>query len=136
MRGFFGSFNQLFISVGIILVKALGFENFLDYTDISLIAAGTITLFGILLLFVKEIWLCKKGRDLEGNHTLHFLRGPRANVPEEIRGIQSPLTDTGSFMDQVKALRKRSIYNISSSYPHSGPDGLSTVYHLLFDTHF
>ena len=112
MRGFFGSFNQLFISVGIIVVKALGFENFLDYVDISLIATGTITLFAILLLFVKETppWLYKKGRDLEGNHTLHFLRGPRANVTEEICGIQSTLTDAGSFRDQVKALRKRSIY--------------------------
>jgi MFS family permease len=61
---------------------------------------------------VKETppWLYKKGKDLEGNQTLNFLRGPRADVPEEIRGIQSTLTDTGSFVDQLKAFRKRSVY--------------------------
>ena len=112
MRGLFGSFNQLFISVGIILAKALGLRNHLHYTDISLIAIGILVLFAILLLFVKETppWLYKKGKDLEGNQTLNFLRGPRADVAEEIRGIQSTLTDTGSFMDQLKAFRKRSVY--------------------------
>jgi hypothetical protein len=61
---------------------------------------------------VKETppWLYKKGKDLEGNRTLNFLRGPRADVAEEIRGIQSTLTDTGSFVDQLKAFRKRSVY--------------------------
>ena len=112
VRGLFGSCNQLFITVGIYLAYGLGFQNLLHYTYISLIAAGILALFAILLLFVKETppWLYKKGKDLEGNQTLNFLRGPRADVPEEIRGIQSTLTDTGSFVDQLKAFRKRSVY--------------------------
>ena len=116
MRGLFGNCNQLFITIGIFLVEVLGFspKNFLNYTDVSLIAAAIVTIFGFLLLFVKETppWLYKKGKDLEGNRTLNFLRGPKADIPKEIRGIQSTIADTESFtiVDQLKALRRRSVY--------------------------
>ena len=116
VRGLFGNCNQLFITIGIFMAEALGFrpQTFLRYTDVSLIAAAVITLFAILLLFVKETpsWLYKKGKDLEGTRTLNFLRGPKANIPKEIRGIKSVLVDTRDFtiMDQLKAFKQRPVF--------------------------
>ena len=115
LRGLFGNCNQLFITIGIFVVEGLGSkpDTFLKYTDVSLIASGIITLFAILLLFVVETpwWLYRRGKDLEGNRTLNFLRGPRADVPKEIRGIKSVLHDINfTIIDQLKAFRKRPIY--------------------------
>ena len=117
LRGFFGNCNQLFITIGIFAVEALGFkpDSFLTYTDVSLIAAGIITLFATLLLFVVETpsWLYKKGNDLQGNRTLNFLRGPRADIPKEIRGIRSIIVDTERYtiLDQLKAFKDRQVYH-------------------------
>ena len=116
MRGLFGNCNQLFITVGIFTVEALGFKpsSFLKFTDVALIAAGVLTLFAFLLLFVVETpsWLYKKGMDLEGNRTLNFLRGPNANIPREIRGIRSMVDNAQSFtiVDQLKAFKNRWVY--------------------------
>ena len=116
LRGVFGNCNQLFITIGIFLVEALGYnpEKFLTYTDVSLIAAAIVTIFAFLLLFVPETpsWLYKKGKDLEGNLTLNFLRGSRANVPNEINGIKSVLENSANFtiLDQLKSFRHRPIY--------------------------
>jgi facilitated trehalose transporter len=116
LRGLFGNCNQLFITVGIFTVEALGFKpsSFLKYTDVALIAAGVLTLFAFLLLFVVETpsWLYKKGMDLEGNRTLNFLRGPNANIPREIRGIRSIVDNAQSFtiVDQLKAFKNRWVY--------------------------
>jgi sugar porter (SP) family MFS transporter len=114
LRGLFGNCNQLFITIGIFLVEALGFKPkaFLTYTDVGLIAAATVTLFATLLLCVVETppWLYKKGKDLDGNRTLNLLRGPKANVPREIRGIKSIIADTNfTVLDQLKAFRRRAV---------------------------
>ena len=116
LRGLFGNCNQLFITVGIFAVEALGFKpsSFLKYTDVALIAAGILTLFAFLLLFVVESpsWLYNKGMDLEGNRTLNFLRGPNANILKEIRGIRSVVENVKSFtiIDQLKAFKNRWVY--------------------------
>lgn len=116
-RGRFGNCNQLFITIGIFLVETLGFKpkSFLKYTEVGLIAAGFITIFAFLLLFVRETpsWLYKKGKDLEGNRTLNFLRGPKANIPKEIRGIKSVLADTRdhTILEQLKALKYHAAFH-------------------------
>ena len=116
LRGLFGNCNQLFITVGIFTVEALGFKpsTFLTFQYVALVAAAIVTLFGFLLLFVVETpsWLYKKGRDLEGNRTLNFLRGPTANIQLEIRGIRSIVEDTRDItvLDQLKAFKNRPVY--------------------------
>ena len=98
-------------------METLGFKpkSFLKYTDVGLIAAGFVTLFAFLLLFVKETpsWLYKEGNDLEGNRTLNFLRGPKANIPKEIRGIKSVLADARdhTILEQLKALKNRAAFH-------------------------
>lgn len=55
----------------------------------------------------------KKGKDLEGNRTLNFLRGPKANVPKEIRGIKSVLADARDYtiLEQLKGLKERAAFH-------------------------
>ena len=116
LRGIFSNCNQLFITIGVFLVEVLGFKpsTFLKFTDVALVTGSIVTLYAILLLFVVETpsWLYKKRRDLEGNRTLNFLRGPKANIPKEIRGIRSGIEDTESFtiLDQLKAFRKQAVF--------------------------
>lgn len=116
LRGLFGNWNQLFITIGVFTVEALGFKpkSFLNYKDVSLVAAAIITLFAFLVLFIVETpsWLYKKRRDMEGNRTLNYLRGPKANIQREIRGIRSVIEDTEQFtvFDQLKSFKNRYIY--------------------------
>lgn len=116
LRGLFGNCNQLFITVGIFSVESLGFKpsSFLKYSEVALIAAGITTIFALLLLFVVETpsWLYKKGKDLEGNRTLNFLRGPKADIQREIRGIRSTIENVESItiLDQLKAFKNRPVY--------------------------
>ena len=80
----------------------------------ALIAAALVAIFAISLLFIKETprWLYKKNKDLQGNLTLNFLRGPKADVPKEIRGIKNAINDTAGFTlwDQLKALKHRAVF--------------------------
>ena len=115
LRGLFSNCNQLFITIGIFSVEALGFkpDTFLKFTDVSLIAASIVTLYAVLLLFVVESppWLYKKGRDLEGNRTLNFLRGPKADIPKEIHGIRSSVEKSNfTVVDQLKAFKQRAVF--------------------------
>ena len=115
LKGLFGNCNQFFITTGIFAVEAFGLypDRFLKYTEVALIAASVVVLFEVALLIIPETprWYYKHGKDLDGNRVLNFLRGPKADVPKEIRGIQEAIKNTGGFsvLDQLQTFRHRSV---------------------------
>lgn len=112
----FGNCNQLFITIGIFVVEALGShpKQFLTYTNVALIAAAIVVTFEAALLAIPETprWYYKHGKELEGNRVLVFLRGSKADVPKEIRGIQEAIATAkgSSLLDKLLAFKQRAVF--------------------------
>lgn len=106
-RGRFGSFTQIAIASGIIL--NYGVSTNLSYYYTSLIAVGIITLFECLIVWVYETpsWLVRHGQYIRAETALKWLRGPRADVEEEVKKIAS--AETHNLWLAVKQLSKRYI---------------------------
>ena len=121
-KGLFGSCNQMFITIGILISYGLGAIPNLHYYNIALIAASIVTLFEIAMLCAYESprWLYKKaaGRmgiqksetEKEANQILNILRGPMYDVPREIRGIKRALDKNLTLVEQFIQLKHHSVY--------------------------
>ena len=116
LRGLFGNCNQLFITMGIFVVEALGShpKQFLTYNNVALIAAAIVVTFEAAVLIIPETprWYYKHGKELEGNRVLVFLRGPKADVPKEIRGIQDTIASGkgSNLLDKLLAFKQRLVF--------------------------
>ena len=115
LRGLFGNMNQLAITVGILLVQALGIG--LRYEWLSLIGLVIILLFVTLTsitLHESPRWLISKGKDSQTiNRALIWLRGSNCNVIEEKAEIKSHLASEVKlkFTEQMRALKARPVYH-------------------------
>ena len=119
LKGLFGACNQLFTTIGIFLSLGLGAladnADSFSYFYVSLAILGLIALFEVLMLFTCETprWLYSIQRNLEANKNLNLLRGQRANISKEIRGIQLALQNQKklSVKEILMEFKNRSVYH-------------------------
>ena len=105
-RGFFGSWNQLFVTIGVLTALSLGISHKdLHYFYVSIVAVATATVFMLAMLFVEEspVWLLVHGKLDKGERVLRRLRGPNVDVNKEIDEITGNLIQPEK-MSLVKSL--------------------------------
>ncbi len=115
-RGFFGNWNQLFVTVGILLGYALGNINSVfpgyNYYHSALIAAGIVLPFEILMLLPFTVesprWLYLKGRippngEPDYVKVLRYLRGPNStsSIQDDIEDIQVSTENSNFSLKQL-----------------------------------
>ena len=124
--GRFGNCNQLFSTIGAFISYGLGAlwtsTVKVHYYNISLVAAGVVALFELLMLSTYETprWLYKKAikqtgilkwhTEEEANRIMNVLRGPKYNVREELDGIKKALQKNLTIVEQFIELKHRSVY--------------------------
>ena len=84
-------FNRVGFVTGILLSYIVGSIPGFPYYYSSLVAAGIITVFLLMMVWMKETprWLLSKGLHTEFHHTLSWLRGPNVDVDDEVHALQS-----------------------------------------------
>ena len=95
-RGNFGSFTQLFFSVGLVLVYLLGSFPGFQYFHASLVLIGIIAVFEIGALFICDSprWLLAHGHRQEAVSTLKRLRGPNFDIGHELSTVELDLSQS------------------------------------------
>ena len=108
-RGIFGTFIPIGISAGMLLNYSIGSIPGFPYFYNSLVAAGIVAVFEVMMVWLKETprWLVLKSHYQEAYHTLIWLRGPSVNTEDEIRSIES--SDSSSIWSAWKEFAKRSV---------------------------
>ena len=108
-RGVFGTFTPIGISAGILVNYSIGSIPGFPYFYTSLVAAGIITVFEVMMVWLEETprWLVLKNHHQEAYHALTWLRGPSVNIEDEIRSIES--SDGSSIWTAWKEFAKRSV---------------------------
>ena len=108
-RGLFGSFVEIGLATGILLNYSIGSIPGFPYFYNSLVAAGIVAVFEVMMVWLKETprWLVSKSHYQEAYHTLIWLRGPSVNTEDEIRSIES--SDSSSIWSAWKEFAKRSV---------------------------
>ena len=115
LRGLFGNCNQLFVTIGIFIAELFGvsFSGYpVPYWVVALSVALLIFVFEVLMLFTYETprWLFSKGDEFQGIHVLKILRGPNANITEEIDRTRHAVRKTYSVKEQFNEFKNRSVY--------------------------
>ncbi len=117
-RGFFGNWNQLFVTIGMLIGYALGTVNSVfpsyRYYHSALIAAGVVLPFEIMMLLPTTVesprWLYLKGRIPQNGEpdyvkVLKYLRGGGTNarsiIQDEIKDIQATAENSNISLKQV-----------------------------------
>ena len=92
-RGMFGSFTQLFLSSGLVLVYLLGSIPGFQYFHASLILIGIIAVFEIGALFICDTprWLLAHGHRQEAISALKRLRGKHFDIGHELSTMELDL---------------------------------------------
>ena len=114
LRGLFGAMNQLAVTIGVLLVQALGIK--LNYEWLCI--GGLV----IMLLFVpltsmtlreSPRWLISQGRNLQAGKVLAWLRGPNFNVNKEQMEIEAQLAseETLTLKEQMRVLATRPAFH-------------------------
>ena len=94
MRGLFGSFTQLFLSVGVMFVYLLSTAGNLTFYDDALIIIAVLTFFEVLMYFLlpeSPRWLIVHGHSQLAVRTLKRLRGPKYPISGEIDAIEADI---------------------------------------------
>lgn len=110
--GRFGVCNQLFITLGTLLVYFFGINfrgKVIHYYYTALVAAGVVALFEVMMLMTYETprWLFKKNMDYMGIRVLKILRGQQFHIMKEIDGIKTAIRHTYSAKEQLLEFRRR-----------------------------
>ena len=95
-RGIFGSFTQLFLSCGLVLVYLLGSFPGFQYFHASLILIGIIAVFEIGALFICDTprWLLAHGHRQEAISALKCLRGKHFDIGHELSIMELDLSQS------------------------------------------
>ena len=114
-KGLFGNCNQLLVTVGILTSFVFGIEfggKRVSFFIVALVAAGLAAVFEALMLFTSETprWLFGKKKDERGEKVLRRLRGPDADIGQEMDRIKSSLKKSYTVLEQLKEFRFRSVY--------------------------
>lgn len=113
LRGIFGSFSQLSLSLGVLLVYSIGSIDSFQYYYVALIAAGFIAVFELMMVWFKETprWLLSKGYEEETIAVLRFLRGPVVGFEKELNDMKETLSGNTSlsWLQVLKEFKRRSV---------------------------
>ena len=113
LRGIFGSFAQLSLSLGVVLVYSIGSIESFQYYYIALIAAGVTTVFELMMVWFKETprWLLSNGCEDETIAVLRFLRGPEISFEKELNDMKGNLSGNTnlSWLQVLKEFKRRSV---------------------------
>lgn len=113
LRGIFGSFTQLFLALGLLLVYSVGSIEGFHYYNSALLAAGFITLFELMMVWFSETprWLLAKGYKSRAIAALIFLRGQKLTFEEELKDMEVAISENTnlSSLQIVAELRRRSV---------------------------
>ena len=104
--------NQLAITIGILLVLALGIG--LSYDWLCAVALVIMLLFVLLTsgtLYESPRWLISQGRDPQAHNVLTWLRGPKFDVEKEKTEIKTQLNNEASLKitEKIQELAKRPV---------------------------
>ena len=93
-RGIFGSFTQLFLSIGLVLIYLLGSFPGFQYFDASLILIGIIAMFEIGCLFICDTprWLLAHGHRHKAISALKCLRGKSFDIGHELSTMEQDIS--------------------------------------------
>lgn len=89
-KGFFGSFTQIMVNVGILITQLLGF--FLSYGQYWRIvlgaggAIGALQTAGLLLVCESPKWMADRGHAGKARKTLRKIRGENFDIDDEVSG--------------------------------------------------
>ena len=115
LRGFFGAFAQLAVTIGIFLVYAIGAFDAITYYWLALVPLIILPFYVILMIPLRETprWLVSKGRRLKAGTTLLWLRGNRCNIVNEQRLIEKSLSNSSSvgMLKGLLELRKKTHFH-------------------------
>ncbi len=91
LRGVFGTFNQLFLAVGIAVPFGLASIPGFHYYNNALVAAGIVAMFELGMVWLPETprWLFFQGRKDEGKRVLTWLRGPKVGISVELSDLEA-----------------------------------------------
>ncbi len=91
LRGVFGTFTQLYLSGGVLVVYTLNTIPSLHYYDMALVAVGVVAGFELGMVWLPETprWLFSQQRKEEGEKVLEWLRGPKISIAAELKDIEA-----------------------------------------------
>jgi len=105
--------NQLSVTIGIFVVQAFGIG--LDYEWLSVIALVVIAVLAPLVTTLVETprWLISRGRNLQANKVLLWLRGKSYSVTIEQNEIEIQLASENklTLRQSLAEFRKRAVYH-------------------------
>ncbi len=90
-RGFLGSGVQLSITVGILLVYVLGANN--SYTSLAAVGLVIPVIAAVMTMRIPDTprFYLLRNRQQDAANALKYLRGPHADVQDEVRDIQESM---------------------------------------------
>ena len=105
--------NPLAITVGVLLVQALGIGLHYDWLCVIGLAIMLAFVPLTMTLYESPRWLINKKRTLEAKYVLVWLRGPRFNVEEEQKEIEDQIAneETLTFTEKLKVLATRPVFH-------------------------
>ena len=114
MRGLFGALNQLAVTVGILLVQALGIG--LHYEWLCVIALAILLVYvplSSLTLRESPRWLISFGKNMVAGKVLAWLRGPDFDVNQEQMEIEAQLASEEklTLLEQLRTFSTRPVFH-------------------------
>ena len=113
LRGIFGSFTQLFLALGLLVVYSVGSIEGFHYYNIALLAAGITALFELLMVWFSETprWLLAKGYKSQAISALIFFRGPKFKFEQELKSMEDAISENTklSALQIVAEFKRRSV---------------------------
>lgn len=93
LRGVFGTFPQLLLSLGSLVLYSLSAISGFHYHSIALVAVGIVAVFELGMVWLPETprWLFSQGMKDEGKQVLQWLRGPKVSVSAELSELEEAI---------------------------------------------
>lgn len=104
IRGIVGTFFQLLVIAGILIVYTIG--AFVTVFWLNIICAVIPLLFGIIFCFMPEspVYLINNNREAEANKSFKWLRGSSYDPQEEIDILKQELLDSQRSKESAKVI--------------------------------
>ncbi|XP_053620120.1 facilitated trehalose transporter Tret1-like [Plodia interpunctella] len=99
IRGFLSSVLKILSHIGILISFTIG--TYLDWSQLALVVAAAPVLLFFALLFVPETpsFLLLRGKEQEAEKSLQWLRGPEADIGQELATIRTNIYASKQYHD-------------------------------------
>ena len=110
LKGLFGTCNQLFATLGVLVAYLYGVnwkqDRIIQYWEFAIAGAIVVVIFEVLMLFTLETprWLLSKDKDEQAVRVLRILRGPHCDISGEVEKIKSALRQKYTVKEQLTDL--------------------------------